>query len=1476
MQLVVASDGVERELDLVLEDPHATVDDLLDALPDGRGDATGIVVEGRWFDGDVEVADVNLHEGAVLQLASTPPRPRPPRGGPDLVVVAGPDAGRSLALDGRTATVGRDPSCDLRLDDPTVSELHLEFEPGALGHWVVRDLGSSNGTWIDGPAVTKPTTLETEVVIRCGATHLRLRYERVEDRPLGVDPHHRATGGVVPFNRPPRPALPHEPEPSDLPEEPAPSGARRALSVVSIVAPIVLGGVLVWVTGNWRFALFLLMSPVLAVGNWLSSRRQAAKEDTASSRAFRAALRDLDGDLDAAADHERARREVLCPDLAEVARRVRTPSSRLWERRPHHPDFLRLRAGIGDVPWDPPVTVPRDRPPAAVQEVLDRHALLPRAPVEVDLSRGGVVGIVGDRGAAMALARSLVCQAAAHHGPADLGIAILAREDRARDWDWAKWLPHVRDASGSGRWLAGDRGSADALLTALTAGDRDDDRGGGLRSGARGDHRPEGRHVLTVLDDVALTQGRRAPARRLLRGDHHPAAGIVIAETADQLPAVTTTVIELFSELGDAELRRPQAAWGVDELVIGGCTDVTARELARTLARYEDPELELVGAGLPRTVRLLPLLDGDDLGVEEVARAWARDLPDPPPATPLGVGEDGVLHLDLVADGPHGLIGGTTGSGKSELLRSLVAGMAARVDPDHLVFVLVDYKGGSAFDRCAELPHTVGVVTDLDGHLGERALRSLEAELRHRERLLRDAGAQDLPDYLRCGSPAGPLPRLVVVIDEFATLAAELPDLLGALVGIAQRGRSLGVHLLLATQRPSGSVNANIKANTNLRIALRVQDAQDSLDIIDRRDAAELSRDTPGRAYVRLGPGDVELVQTPLSTAASPPERRTTVRLGPFPFAPRLPVIDHADPDAAGPSDLERLVTSVREAFRRTGRPAPRRPWLEMLPERLDLDELAGGGVAGDGGGVPGDDGGDGEGGAGGDGEGGGGVEGAAGTAAVADATAWFGVADDPDHQRRVPVGWTPREGHLGLFGMVGSGTTTALVTLALALTRTHPPDRLHLHALDLGAGGLAGLAGLPHVGAVVPATAGELREKLLRTLRRELDRRRELSPAELAAQPTVVVLVDGIGSLLAEFEGTDGLEEGERFRRVFNDGPTVGIVFAVTGDRLGALPTRYGAAVARKLLFRHADPHEFGAVGIRTTSLPRFVPGRAVDATSELVVQVAHPGGTGDLRAEVAAIAARWEDTPGPPAPRTLPPRVDAGALPVGRVAGGVLELPVGLAEEDLAPVAVRLHPGEHALVAGPPRSGTTSTLALLARQARAADPAAVLVALCSSRSPLYGLEPLDAAGPLADLAGVVRSALTDPRRWVVLVDDAPAVHDVDGVLTALSSSRRPRLHVIGAGRTDDLRGGFAHWTRTLRQARAGVLLQPNLAVDGELLGVRLPRRVPVGLEVPGRGFLVDDGVARLVQLGEDGGVGASATGRRGAGRTVGPQQTT
>ncbi len=1351
MQIVVVHDGAEQELDLDIEHPQACVSDLVAAI--GAAPGAGVVIAERYFGADAGLDEIGLHEGAMVHVAGKAPVARVAGEGPTLMFVGGRGAGSAHPLGPGEVVVGRSPACEVALADSTLSAHHARLHVVPDGSVVVTDLESHNGTWIDGHPVLGPTPVPPGALVRFGATQARLRLRLPDDRPLAIDPLHRAVGGLVPFNRPPRPAPAEGPPPIKAPEPPRGSGRSRAFSVITVVAPLLMGGALIYFYRDPRFALFMLLSPIMMIGNYVSSRRRTTKENKARGRDFRAALEAFDQALRAAAAAEVRRGEERLVDIAETLRRAHAPSTTLWQRRPVHDDFLALRAGTGPVPWSPPVEGPRDEMDEEVGRVMARFTLLHDAPVEVDLSSGGVVGLVGDRAAGLALARSLVCQAAVHHGPADLAVVVLASGGHTSDWDWAKWLPHTRHVDGSSRLLAGDRPACEALLSELLASSGDEG-GPGSRLRSRPADTSGGRTRLVVVDDVALVEGRRAPARLVLNGAAGPVAGVVLAPSEDQLPAMCTVVVDL-RPLGDADLRRPRDRVRIDAFLIGGVDDATARATARALARYEDSELEVLGSGLPKLVRLLPLLEMDDVDPDVVARAWSRGLPDPPLRTPIGMGERGMVDIDLVRDGPHALVGGTTGSGKSELLRSLVAGLAARVDPDHLVFVLVDYKGGSAFDQCARLPHVVGLVTDLDEHLGERALTSLEAELAHRERVLRVSAAQDQASYLRSGSPSGPLPRLVVVVDEFATLASELPEFLGALVGVAQRGRSLGVHLVLATQRPSGAVNGNIKANTNLRIALRVQDAGDSSDIIDRKDAAAIARSNPGRAYVRSGPTDVELVQTALATATRQARRTTALRLSPFGFG-SLPSSPATGPEPGnGPSDLARLVDAVVSAFERGQAPPPRRPWLEMLSDRIELDDILL--LEADVGTVP------------------------------------FALADDPEHQRQAVVGWNPADGHLALFGMVGGGTTTALLAVARSLLHRCEDRPWHVYAVDFGAGGLAPLVAHDDVGAVVPAGDHEGQLRLVRYLRRELDRRRALSPSDRAGEARVVVLIDGIGAFVAEHEGIESTETAEAFRRVFADGPEVDILFVVAGERPGSLPARMAALVSQKILFRLADPADFSAIGLRPKRLPAFVPGRAVHGPTKLVMQVGHPGDLSPLLRGTGA-----GRRPPPAVIRGLPPSLAFHELPGGaKLEPAPVELTVGIADDDLGPAVLTLHAGDHVLVAGPPRSGKTSTLALMASLVRRADPATVLVGVCDDRSSLHPLEALDAAGTLSQLAQVIRVAPGDGRRWFVFVDDAPQVDDVDGLLGTLLQSRRPGLHVVAAGRSDDLRAAYGHWTR-------------------------------------------------------------------------------
>ena len=437
----------------------------------------------------------------------------------------------------------------------------------------------------------------------------------------------------------------------------------------------------------------------------------------------------------------------------------------------------------------------------------------------------------------------------------------------------------------------------------------------------------------------------------------------------------------------------------------------------------------------------------------------------------IGESYDGPFGIDISKDGPHALIAGTTGSGKSELLQTIVASLAVANRPDEMTFVLIDYKGGSAFAECALLPHTVGMVTDLDPHQVERALVSLTAELTRRERILAAAGAKDIEAYqlLVDGRRAPSLPRLVIVVDEFAAMSRDLPDFVTGLVNIAQRGRSLGLHLMLATQRPSGVVSAEIRANTNLRIALRVTDPVDSADVIGVPDAATIGQSNPGRAYVRLGHASLVPFQAgrvggrrpgagPAATAAPWVAPVEWAMLGkPEPARPAGPARREAEI-----TDLTVLVEEIRRATSGLRIQHPHRPWLAPLPPSLLLHDLmpASPGPERPAGGPP---------------------------ACV------FGLVDLPTiQQQQSAVLALDSFTHLMAAGAPRSGRSQLLRTIAGALALAHSPADVHLYGIDCGNGALLPLAELPHCGAVVSRAQTERAARLLRRLAAELSRRQE------------------------------------------------------------------------------------------------------------------------------------------------------------------------------------------------------------------------------------------------------------------------------------------------------------------------------------------------------------------------------------------------
>jgi S-DNA-T family DNA segregation ATPase FtsK/SpoIIIE len=972
---VVLPDG--RRVDVgVRTGPGATVADLTAALADAAGApalrARPLHVGAGALRPTLAAVDAGIAHGSLVGLGAPAPeattRVEPTVGATlQVAVVGGAHAGAVIGVAaGATVVVGRSHDADLVLDDGEASRRHLAvtaLDDGAAGgdepvpFAEVEDLGATNGVDLDGHLLDGRTVIVAGTVLGVGASALAVRRSPGAASVLEASP----TPGRVALNRPPRIAPPASVRTLVVPVEPD-EPPRRRMPLMAALLPLLFGVVIISTIGYSPFLLFVLLSPLMIIGTAVSDRRSGRSDHKRRLGEYHAALAGLDMAVTSAvADDERARR-AADPDPAMVITIAGGPTARLWERRPTDPDFLRLRVGLADRPAG--ITLDRGaRRRAAHLGAVDPAAQRPQpvarlVPVSLDVAVAGVVGLAGPRPAALALARATLAGLAALHRPDDVRLAVATGADEADDWAWAGWLPHVGRPAGTGRRLAAGRVEVEALVGELAGlvEERAANRQQLLASGP-----PPGDKVVLVLDGARRLRAVPGIAGLLADGPEQGVYAVCLDLDEASLPSeCRATTVSGPSDAGGAPrwtVRLPDGEV-VDDVLADGVDAALADRVARALAPVDDLGGALGRGELPDAVRYLDLVAMADPTATDVLASWDANPGGRSTRALLGVGPDGPLAVDLAADGPHALVAGTTGSGKSELLQTLVASLALANRPDQLQVVLVDYKGGAAFAECAELPHCAGLITDLDGHLVHRALASLTAELKRREGLLAAVGASNLEAFW-IARPDTVLPRLVIVIDEFASLVEEVPDFVKGVVGIGMRGRSLGVHVVLATQRPGGVITADLRANVNLRICLRVADPQESTDVVDAPDAARIPTGRPGRAYVRLGPGGRPMAvqaariggRRPVpADEESPPDATVDavcVAVGPGAL---VPAPRGGGDDEEEGTDLAALVAAVREAATTARIAPPRSPWLAALPDVVLLHDLdlphAAGGVA--------------------------------------------------------------------------------------------------------------------------------------------------------------------------------------------------------------------------------------------------------------------------------------------------------------------------------------------------------------------------------------------------------------------------------------------------------------------------------------------------------------------------------------------------
>ena len=1470
LKFILRRDDGSRAQVAVTADATASVSDLATALATGDPDyrparvqgsltlkleqaAFDNPVQGRVLDPARSLIESGMRSGSTVSIASAPagvPRSRRGRSVAVLRVLDGPDIGREFSLAPGNSVVGRGSRSDVQLQDHGIADVHAAISVGESIE--ISNLAGPTAVQIGGRPVQRAVVGSADVVQLAGTSVAILHTVR----PGAV----QADSVAIEFNRSPRVVARFEHKVFAAPKPPQPPEPAR-LPYVSMLLPLVLGLAMFAITRSLLSVVFVALSPLLMLGMYFDTKYQAKKKYDTDVQRFADAQRQLAEDLTTAQQVERAVRRGETPALSEVVEAIHRLGPLLWTHRPENPEFLTVRIGLGDAPsWcHIELSQDNDAEPKYLQQLVelrDGFAEVSDVPVVADLRECGALGVCGPRGIVDGVARGIVMQLIALHSPAELTITAFASQQSRTSWEWLEWLPHAGSVYSplSGNHLTDSENGGIALLSRLedlvkrrteesagqattfgiiTSESNDTEIRAALRLPA----------VVVLVDDTAPIDRSRL-TRLAERGASVSVHVIWVATQITSLPAACRTFVlienaQSGSTVGQVRYGRHSYPVACDAIDVAD-----ARQVALLLAPVVD-----VGAAvdddtdLPRAVSYLSLSGaGIASDPNAVARLWvsndsvtprdgsAKRPTSKPAALGALVGSTGLqdFYLDLREHGPHALVGGTTGSGKSEFLQSWMLGMATAHSPDRLTFLLVDYKGGTAFAECAELPHTVGLVTDLSPHLVRRALDSLGAEIKRREKLLNRKRAKDLVSLEQSGDPEAP-PALVIIVDEFAALASDVPDFVDGVIDVAQRGRSLGLHLILATQRPAGVINDNLRANTNLRIALRLNDIDDSVNVVGDPLAAHFAPEMPGRVVAKTGPGRLTTFQAGYvgGWTGDQPDA-APIDLSEFVFGRRRPwntQISGGARTIAGPTDIERIVTNVRTASDRLHIVTPRKPWLPPLEATYALESIR----------AP------------------------AGHLVL-------GRLDLPDEQEQPTATYDPDQGNLAILGTSGSGKSTVLRTVAIsaALGEDGPT---HVYCVDFSSGSLQMLESLPNVAAVIDGDDHERIGRVLRRLVATIDERsRRFTRANVSnltgyrsvepSEPRILLLIDGIGAFRETYEHIGHSTYFAMFNQIVSDGRRLGMHVVLTGDRPGALSTSLSSMMQQRLTLRLASGDDYMLIGeppdILSVNSP---PGRGIIAGSE--VQVGVFGGNDNVAEQARVInelAARMRKR-GFPAPEPvvrLPEHIALDALPT--TVGDAVA--IGLADETLAPVGVL--PQGLLMLTGPPGSGRTTALVTLAQAVRRAKPGARIVHLAPSHSAIAkqgvfndsavgGPAVLELVGRLTATLALGADNLTVVIESVTEFTNSEAENDLAGLLKSLA---RTSAFVIGEAEVSTWSQAWS-LAQPFKSARRGLLLAPNGMESDSLLNT------PIGVIrrhdfPPGRGVFIEKGKGVWIQVAQ------------------------
>lgn len=1160
-------------------------------------------------------------------------------------------------------TIGRRDDCNIILHSKQVSRQHAQMECTPDG-WYIQDLGSVNRTFVNGYAV-ESMLLQNGDVIDVSFCRIVFQGDSItidfpERAELNLDQadclRGKEDGSGYPYFFMRSPRLKKEVPSEEIEIQNAPMlGSVPTINWLSVLvtplASVALMTMMVIFFGFSKMSLFFsgpmaILGVTTAIINYRSQCKKFRAKENARLAQYDAYLGDIVKQLKRFNHTQRSILSESHPSAANCMKMVASVDRKLWGKRIQDDDFLTLRIGSGTVASNVSLRIPRevlsletDALSALPGEIRDEYRLVSNCPITIDILRNRTVGFVGQRDAAVAAAKNLLVQAATHHSYDELKIVLVCDNAQLREWEFIKWLPHSFDQTRTYRTIANDAETANTLLAGME--ELVEQRCRDAAEFERENDRiaPQAPYYLFVFTDYDMVKGHSI-LKKICKSSPNAAVGaLLLFDNIYNLPQECGMIVEVQGDSGKAYPRER-----ANDVVYFDVERINLLDYD-TFARAMAPiRIETAGQNaLPTSVSFL-----QGFGIKwpedyDIESAWRSPKPDQSMAVPIGLRSNGECFLFDIHEkkhGPHGLVAGMTGSGKSEMVQTWILSMAMKFPPEEVSFVLIDFKGTGLILPFRNLPHLAGTISDLDTNIG-RNLIALENELTRRKAMLDAYGVSNIASYKRLyreGKASEPLSYLFVVIDEFAEFKVQFPEFMTVVNRIFAIGRTLGISILLLTQKPGNVVDDKMNANTRFRWCLKVASSADSKEMIGHPDAAKITN--PGRAIVRIGEDEVyETIQSYYSGASFNPYRDIHTS-----GIDKVSVVDlqgnrvtyeteKTTGYRSGTNEINAIVEFLDRYVTSKRLNRARNIWVQKLPETVSLRQIL---------------------------------------SAAFDGERWpeeekglhacVGLIDNPRSQSQYPLCINfIDEGHLAVFGAPGTGKTTFLQTAAISLALTYAPEMLHLYMMDFGGGSLKLLQELPHVGDVALADDEERVTKLSQMLESELQRRKGLFSAcgvtniqaytELTGEelPFVVLLLDNFAPVFTLYPNLDAF-----FIRLSREGAAYGLYWVVSANNVNTLTFRISQNFRNMIALRMADKGDYPAIVGRTDGLePENVLGRGLTKGKpplEFQTALAAEGQSEservkNLRSVIRLMNERWNGTRPAPIPM-MPEKVSLASL--------------------------------------------------------------------------------------------------------------------------------------------------------------------------------------------------------------------------------------